>query len=69
MPTVAVTCCNRDLPGMLPFGGSAKEMIEGHLTQTPVPLASMPANTVRVIDKLLAKDPDQRYQTAADVRV
>jgi histidine kinase len=57
------------LAGALPFEASdAMGMVHAHLAQVPVPLrqlnAKVPAVLSDIIDRLLAKDPNDRYQSA-----
>jgi hypothetical protein len=47
---------------------SIPEMIAMHGTQPAPPMMGVPAPLAAVIDRLLQKDPDQRYQTAAALR-
>jgi serine/threonine protein kinase len=59
--------------GRLPFGGaSPSETINNVLDKDPVPLTSYSpersAPLERIVNRLLAKVPEQRYQSAADVR-
>jgi serine/threonine protein kinase len=59
--------------GKLPFQGpSAATIIASVLRDSPQPPAQLnpelPAELVRLIEKVLEKDPDTRYQTAADLR-
>ncbi|MCA9982057.1 MAG: protein kinase, partial [Anaerolineales bacterium] len=58
--------------GQLPFGAETlDEMINDHLyTEPPIPTAvrpSLPTNVEELILKALAKEPDQRYQTAEEL--
>lgn len=58
------------LTGQTPFGGAtARELALAHI-HDPIPRLdtikdSLPAEAQAVIDKALAKDPDERYQTAS----
>ena len=57
------------LAGVLPFqAADAMGMVHAHLAQIPVPLRQLnprvPAALSAIVDKLLAKDPDDRYQSA-----
>ncbi len=57
------------LAGRLPFMGmDAMELVHAHLAQTPVPLSEVnprvPAVLSDIVDRLLAKNPDDRYQSA-----
>jgi serine/threonine protein kinase len=59
--------------GRLPFGGaSPSDTINNVLDKDPVPLTSYspdrPPQLERIVNRLLAKVPEQRYQSAADVR-
>ena len=61
------------LAGMLPFqAADAMGMVHAHLAQIPVPLRQLnprvPAALSAIVDKLLAKDPDDRYQSADGLR-
>jgi tRNA A-37 threonylcarbamoyl transferase component Bud32 len=60
------------LAGEAPFPeGTAVQKVLAHLERTPRPLrelrADVPPGLVRVIDRMMAKDPDRRYQTPAEV--
>jgi predicted ATPase/phosphoribosyl 1,2-cyclic phosphodiesterase/anti-anti-sigma regulatory factor len=54
-----------------PFEGDGLEVLEQHLSQTPRPprqlIPHLSPSFEHLILKLLAKDPDQRYETAAQV--
>jgi predicted Ser/Thr protein kinase len=59
------------LSGRVPFpGGTSIDKLMAHVEKTPVPLAKLrpevPAELVRVVEKMMAKDPAQRYQTPAE---
>ena len=59
--------------GRLPFGGaSPSDTINNVLDKDPVPLTSYspdrPPQLERIVTRLLAKVPEQRYQSAADLR-
>ena len=61
------------LAGVLPFeAADAMGMVHAHLAQVPVPLRQrnpkVPAALSAIVDKLLAKDPDDRYQSADGLR-
>ena len=58
--------------GRLPFGGaSPSETVTNVLEKAPVPLTTLapdrPVQLERVVNRLLAKRPDDRYQSAADL--
>lgn len=60
--------------GQRPFkGGSSAEIASAILTLEPPPLArfinDLPPELQRIIEKLLHKDPDERYQTARDLLI
>ena len=60
------------LTGQVPFpAGTPFEKIEAHIERAPPPIAELrndisPA-LVKVLDRMMAKDPAQRYQTPAEV--
>jgi serine/threonine-protein kinase len=59
--------------GRLPFtGGSPAETVTNLLENEPAPLTTLspkrPAALERVVSRLLAKRPDDRYRTATDLR-
>ena len=59
--------------GIRPFDGpSAPLIFDAILNRAPVPIGernpAVPAEIARIVDRLLDKDPDTRYQSAADVR-
>jgi serine/threonine protein kinase len=55
--------------GRLPFqAGSAAELIAMHGTEPAPPMHGVPPALGQVIDRMLAKDPAHRYQTAAEAR-
>jgi len=61
------------LAGALPFqAADAMGMVHAHLAQIPVPASRLnpkvPAALSAILDKLLAKDPDDRYQSADGLR-
>src|SRR5262245_3270357 len=60
------------LSGKVPFpGGTAIDKVIAHSTNQPRPIkefrADVPAALVKVLQKMMAKDPAQRYQTPSDV--
>jgi serine/threonine protein kinase len=60
------------LTGWVPFpGGTVTEKLEKHRTQAPLPIAQLrpdvPADAIAIVDRLMAKRPEDRYQTPADV--
>jgi tRNA A-37 threonylcarbamoyl transferase component Bud32 len=60
------------LTGQAPFPhGTAVEKVKAHLEQTPRPVTAIrpdvPPELRKVIDRLLAKDPADRFQTPAEV--
>ncbi len=62
----------RMLGGKLPFNSSSMgELIEMQLTATPAPLTRLrpetPPRIERLVSRMLAKDPEQRPQSAAEV--
>src|SRR3954463_16358066 len=59
--------------GERPFKGDTNvSIISAILKDTPAPITdsnpNLPADLARIIRRCLAKDPDRRYQTAADLR-
>lgn len=59
------------LAGQVPFpGGSSLEKMFAHVERTPPPVAQLrsdvPADLVRVVERMMAKDPAHRYQTPAE---
>jgi serine/threonine-protein kinase len=59
----------RALSGSLPFSGaSAHEIIAMHVTEPPKPIPNIPPALWTIVERLLAKDPDHRYQTAVQAR-
>ncbi len=61
------------LTGQPPFpGGTRKEKIQRHRTEQPTPLPQLnpevPPGFVGIVRKMMAKDPDQRYASAAELR-
>jgi len=58
------------LTGRRPFYASEMaELLRMHLEEPPPPLAGPVAEFQDIVDRLMAKDPDQRFQTAAEVLV
>jgi hypothetical protein len=62
----------RMLAGVLPFSGDTPTaVIYQHGHEPPPPLGSLvpdlPPQVVRLVEKMLAKDPVQRYQTAGEI--
>ena len=56
------------LAGRVPFeGDSTIAVIYKHINEPPPPIKGIAAPVQAVIDKALAKDPDQRYQTAREM--
>ena len=60
------------LAGMRPFHGESERAIEmAHLAQMPPDLhtvdGTIPTGHKRIVERLLAKDPTERYQTPADL--
>lgn len=56
------------LTGQVPFKGSQFEVINSHLFRPPPPLPSdLPAGVRRLCMRLLAKQPDERFRSAADL--
>jgi len=56
--------------GTTPFRGSTSaHTIVQVLEKQPAPLAQMPRELQRIVDKSIAKDPDERYQTAKDMLI
>lgn len=57
--------------GCLPFTGTDSEIMQSHLKQMPVPSHTLNPNLSpvleHIIQKLLAKDPEARYQSVTDV--
>jgi len=55
--------------GKLPFvSDSAHELIAMHATEVAPPMVGVPSALASVIDRMLRKDPAQRYQSAAENR-
>ncbi len=60
------------LAGLPPFpGGSAVEKLAAHLEKKPIEIAKLrldvSSDLERVVDRMLAKDPQQRFQTPGEV--
>jgi HEAT repeat protein len=60
------------LAGQAPFpDGNALHKVKGHLSRTPQPLDTLrrdaPIELVRIVERMMAKDPAHRYQTPTDV--
>ncbi len=59
------------LAGQPPFAGSVRDKLRAHQSEQPRPItglrADAPAGLVAILDRMLAKDPAQRYQTPAEV--
>src|SRR5262249_23584534 len=60
------------LTGQVPFpGGTVRDKLRRHATAAPEPLtlrrADVPPPLARVIDRMMARKPEDRYQTPADV--
>ncbi len=60
------------LAGHAPFpGGSAVQKVKAHLERTPRPLRDLrrdvPPELAKIIERMMAKDPAQRYQTPVEV--
>jgi transcriptional regulator with GAF, ATPase, and Fis domain len=58
--------------GVLPFEGATQmDIIRGHLEETPTPVSKLrpdvPQGLVRIISRLIAKEPSERYAGAKDV--
>jgi serine/threonine protein kinase len=55
--------------GQVPFqAATIHELIALHASERPAPLQDVPVRLARVIEKLLEKNPADRFQTAADAR-
>ncbi len=69
----ALGCTFYDLlAGQAPFpDGNAVHKVRGHLSRTPQPLDSLrrdvPPELIRIVERMMAKDPANRFQTPADV--
>lgn len=62
------------LTGRVPFpGGSVAQKLMGHACGTPTPIKSLradvPDDLVEICERMTAKKPEQRFQTAEEVRV
>jgi serine/threonine protein kinase len=58
------------LAGRVPFeGDSTLAVIYKHINEPPPPIEEIDSSVEAVIDRALAKDPNQRYQTALDMTV
>ncbi|HCO24166.1 MAG TPA: hypothetical protein DIT97_14390, partial [Gimesia maris] len=60
------------LTGKLPFPtGTAAQKIQAHREQTPKSIAEIapkvPAEVVAIVEKMMAKQPDDRFQTMKEV--
>ncbi|WP_417392325.1 FHA domain-containing serine/threonine-protein kinase [Gimesia sp.] len=60
------------LTGKLPFPtGTASQKIQAHREQTPRPISEIapkvPAEVVAIVEKMMAKQPDDRFQTMTEV--
>lgn len=60
------------LTGTVPFpGGSVADKIERHQVEQPIPLPhlnpSIPIRLASIVERMMAKNPDERYQTPAEV--
>ncbi len=60
------------LTGRVPFGGNTSwDKMLGHLERTPQPIAKfrtdVPRAVIRVVDRMMAKDPSARFQSPQDV--
>ena len=58
------------LTGRPPFSGSMVQIMSQHLTRPPAfsQLHNVPPAVVRLLERMLEKDPAQRPQTATDLR-
>jgi serine/threonine-protein kinase len=64
------------LTGHVPFDGeSAEAILMKHLLEDPPPMSEVkpdlpqPNPFQSIVDKLMRKDPDERYQTATELRL
>src|SRR5262249_52906780 len=60
------------LAGQVPFpGGTSMEKLFAHVDQTPKPLRELrhdvPETLARIMERMMAREPGQRYQTPAEV--
>lgn len=59
------------LSGTPPFGGSVSDVMDQHIKEEPRPLASLtpglPVKMIDIVDKLMQKRPESRYQNFADL--
>ncbi len=59
------------LAGALPFQGTAQQVMAAHVTKMPEPIGAArkdtPAELARIVMRCLAKDPEARYPTAAEL--
>src|SRR5205807_2229078 len=56
------------LTGRLPFErGSAIELLRAHIAERPAPPAGVAPDLAAIVLRLLAKEPVERYQSAAEV--
>ncbi len=70
--SASVWCSNEMVAGQAPFvGDTAGEVIAAVLTHEPVPLSAReaPAELARIVAKALAKEREQRYQSAKDLLI
>ena len=73
MCTAWVSCCSKLLTGERPFQGKTLAELFEAITQAEVPSATelcpdIPTQLDRVCRRTLAKNPDERFQTAEDLR-
>lgn len=58
----------RLLSGQVPFPtDTIKNKLRGHLRETPAPLRGPPVKLIEAVERMMAKDPSQRYQTPGEV--
>jgi len=56
------------MAGHLPFEAETNwAIIFKHINETPAPIPGIPPSVQKVIDRVLAKDPDARYQTCREL--